>query len=43
MLAWLKKKDEDEQFGPFSNLPMWDIAMLSSNANSPVTDENTRE
>ena len=46
-LAWLKeeeeRKKEDRRFGPFSDLPMWHSAMVSSNANSLFADENTRE
>ena len=48
-LAWLKEEEEEEEeeedrrFAPFSDLPMWHSAMVSSNANSLFADENTRE
>ena len=49
-LAWLKEEEEEEErkkedrrFGPFSDLPMWHSAMVSSNANSLFANENTRE
>ena len=38
-----RRKKEDRRFGPFSDLPMWHSAMVSSNANSLFADENTRE
>ena len=42
-IRWYKSKKEDRRFGPFSDLPMWHSAMVSSSANSLFADENTRE
>ena len=41
--SFRRRKKEDRRFGPFSDLPMWHSAMVSSNANSLFADENTRE